>query len=488
MVNSDSNGLKKILYMTAESSPYNKVGGLGDVSGSLPPILAKLYADQFDIRMVMPYHSNINIDQAKLKKIDEFTTEYANTHEYVSIYQDISANYPIYFLKSHSLSSTPPYTDNNQVDLIKYALFSKAIHQFCKVIDFMPDLYHANDWHTALAVYLTKTRVFRKNHAKPFSTIVAIHNLPYMGNSNRKILRKFGYRISTNLSLPKWARDIPLPMGMSRADCILTVSNGYAQEIMTPKFGCGLEHFLQKHAKKVVGIVNGIDINEWSPETDPFLPQTFNLASLDKRTINKQALLKQYFPGVNTNDPLLIWVGRLTQQKGADILIESLIALINKPWRCIILGTGDPVLEEAISSLSESYPDKVVGIAKFSNEIAHQLYAGGDMIVMPSQYEPCGLSQMFAMNYGCLAVATATGGLKDTIADFSTSNNPDGFLFSQPDKNECIAALELAIHTFIENPVQWQQMQHNAMQKDFSWRRSAEKYKDLYIKLMESHK
>ena len=488
MAKKGATGLQKILYLTAESSPYNKVGGLGDVSGSLPPILAKYYSDIFDIRMVMPYHSNISIDHEKLKKIGEFETEYANTLEYISIYQDTAADYPVYFLKSHSLSSTPPYTDNPQVDLIKYALFSKAVHQFCKIIDFMPDVYHANDWHTALSVYLTKTRVFRKTHSKHFSTIVAVHNLPYMGNANRKILRKFGYRISTNLSLPKWARDLPLPMGMSRADRILTVSNGYAQEIMTSKFGCGLETFLQKRAKKVVGIVNGIDMQEWNPETDTHLKANFSINSIEKRSQNKQALLDEYFPGSSLTDPLLVWVGRLTQQKGADILLNSLSNLMDKQWRCIILGTGDPALETQIKELSEEHPDKVTGIAKFSNEIAHQLYAGGDMIIMPSQYEPCGLSQMFAMRYGCLAVATSTGGLKDTISDFTSAAKPDGFLFSQPTIEECTAAIALAINTFSKEPEKWQQMQNNAMQKDFSWHRSAEKYKDLYIKLMESHK
>jgi starch synthase len=488
MVNQGANRQKKILYLTAESSPYSKVGGLGDVSGSLPPILAKMYPDLFDIRMVMPYHSNIDLSSATVEKVDEFETEYANTHEYVSIFQDVKAAYPVYFLKSQSLSNTPPYTENNQVDLIKYALFSKAVHQFCRVINFEPDVYHANDWHTALSVYLTKTRVFRKTHSKPFSTIMAIHNLPYMGNSNRKILRKFGYRISTNLSLPKWARDLPLPMGISRADRILTVSNGYAQEIMTPKFGCGLETFLQKRAEKVFGIVNGIDMDEWNPETDPLITQNFNLTDLAKRAENKKTLLAQYFPGSTIDDPLLIWVGRLTQQKGADILLDSLSEILDKKWRCIILGTGDPALEAAIAKLAEKHPQKIVGITKFSNEIAHQLYAGGDMIIMPSQYEPCGLSQMFAMRYGCLAAATSTGGLKDTIAHISSSEKPDGFLFSNPNVKECKAALELAIDTYINEPEQWLQMKKNAMQKDFSWHRSAEKYKDLYIELMESHK
>ncbi|MBI9048327.1 MAG: glycogen synthase [Anaerolineaceae bacterium] len=481
------NGLKKILYLTAESSPYSKVGGLGDVSGSLPPILADLYSAFFDIRMVMPFHKNMNTSNTNIKKLDELVVEYANTHEIIEVFQDQNAALPVYFLKSPSLSSTPPYTDNLQVDLIKYCLFSKAIHSFCDTINFLPDLYHANDWHTALAVYQTKTIAFKKNRKSPFSTILSIHNLPYMGNANRKILRKFGFRPSRNLSLPKWARDLPLPMGISRADQILTVSNGYAQELLTPEFGCGLHTYLQKKATKVAGILNGIDQTEWDPASDHFLAQNYTIDNLDQRMVNKKALFDKYFPGTSNKTPLLIWVGRLTGQKGADVLLDSLNMLLDQDWRCIILGTGDPALEKAIRTLANKVPEKIVGLAEFSNELAHKLYAGGDMIIMPSRYEPCGLSQMFAMRYGCLAVATATGGLKDTIKDYSSTENPDGFLFTAAKANDCSKSIALAMHVYQDNPGKWRQMQIDAMRKDFSWHRSAERYKAMYLKLLERH-
>jgi starch synthase len=296
-----------------------------------------------------------------------------------------------------------------------------------------------------LAVYQTGTQAFKNNRSKPVKTILSIHNLPYMGKANRDILRQFGIQPSTNQSLPEWARELPLPMGIARADHVLTVSNGYAQEMMTPAFGCGLDSFLRKNHTKISGILNGIDPTIWNPQTDTFVHQNFSQTTLSSRLENKKKLFSQYFPGSSTALPLLIWIGRLQHQKGADIFLESLNNILNQQWRCIILGTGDIALEKAVNKFAVSNPEKIVAITEFSNTLSHQLYAGGDMIIIPSRYEPCGLSQMFAMRYGCLPIATATGGLKDTIADIRTSDNPDGFLFNDPVEKACSDTIEMAM-------------------------------------------
>jgi starch synthase len=476
----------RMLFLTAESSPYIKVGGLGDVSGSLPPLLARMYPDLLDIRMVMPYHANLKLDPKAAKVVCEFQVSYPALKEKITAWQDNSASFPVYFLQSETLSKTPPYTEDWVFDLQKYTLFSLAVHKFMDTLQWIPDIYHGNDWHTALAIYQTGTRAFKQNTNKPFKTMLSIHNLPYMGLANRKVLAQFGIRPSQNQSLPDWARDIPLPMGMSRTDIISTVSNGYAQEIMTPEFGCGLDGFLQAKSVNVRGILNGIDPQEWDPTSDPHLVAHFSQATLQDRLANKKALFTQYFSKSKPSLPLLIWVGRLQGQKGADVFLDSLRNLLDQDWRCIILGTGDPALEESVTSLSSQYPEKIHGILKFDNAFSHQLYAGGDMIIMPSRYEPCGLSQMFAMRYGCLPIATATGGLKDTISDYSANLNSDGFLFLQPTVQACTESIQKALEIYSLNPQKWQTMQCTAMQKDFSWERSAEQYKDVYLNLLEN--
>ncbi len=478
--------LTKVLFLTAESSPYIKVGGLGDVSGSLPPLLAKMYPDLIDIRMVMPYHATLKLDPESARELCAFEVNFPALSETITAWQDLSASFPVYFLQSDTLSKTPPYTEDWIFDLSKYTLFSLAIHKFADTLQWIPDIYHANDWHTALAIYQTGTRAFKQQTIKPFKTMLSVHNLPYMGLANRKVLAQFGIRPSQNQSLPVWARDIPLPMGMSRSDLISTVSNGYAQEIMTPEFGCGLDGFLKSKSAQVRGILNGIDPQEWNPDTDPHLVAHFNSSTLENRLENKKALFRKYFPNSNPSLPLLIWIGRLQGQKGADVFLDSLRTLINSEWRCIILGTGDLALEEAVKTLSEQYPEKINGILKFDNAFSHQLYAGGDMIIMPSRYEPCGLSQMFAMRYGCLPIATATGGLKDTISDPAANPDPDGFLFEGPTIQACSESIQQALQLFSLDPQTWRKMQLNAMQKDFSWERSAEQYKDVYLNLLEN--
>ncbi len=476
----------KVLFLTAESSPYIKVGGLGDVSGSLPPLLAKMYPDQIDIRMVMPYHASLILDPKAAKVVCEFQVSFPALKEKITAWQDLSASFPVYLLQSEIISKTAPYTEDWVFDLQKYTLFSLAVHSFMDTLQWIPDIYHGNDWHTSLAIYQTGTRAFKQNTNKPFKTMLSIHNLPYMGLANRKVLAQFGIRTSQNQALPDWARDIPLPMGMSRTDLISTVSNGYAQEIMTPEFGCGLDGFLRAKSDKVRGILNGIDPQEWDPTSDPHIVAHFNQDSLQDRLTNKKALFDQFFPESKLSIPLLIWVGRLQGQKGADVFLDSLRNLLDLDWRCIILGTGDPALEEAVTSLSAQCPEKIHGILKFDNAFSHQLYAGGDMIIMPSRYEPCGLSQMFAMRYGCLPIATATGGLKDTISDEAATPISDGFLFSQPTVTTCTESIQKALKIYSNNPQKWQQMQLNAMEKDFSWERSAEQYKEVYINLLEN--
>jgi starch synthase len=486
MVKPISSPVIKVLFLTAEACPYVKIGGLGDVSGTLPEVIMRHYASQIDLRLLMPFHLNMQIDPSNIVTIGSFTMSFPDFSETITILQDKMAAFPIFFLQSPILSATKPYSSDSMLDLSKYSLFSQAVKQFCSEIHWEPDILHANDWHTALSVYQAGTPAFRQSMELPLKTLLSIHNLPYMGASNRDILRKFSIFPANTQALPDWARTIPLSMGISRADRVLTVSNGYAQEIKTPEFGCGLDTYFREHEEKVGGILNGIDQYLWNPEIDPLIHQPFSVDQLALRSENKKYLFAQHFPKSTLNTPLLIWVGRLQGQKGADILLESLQALSKEDWRCIILGTGDPDLEETALSLSAKLPEKLLVLNKFDDALSHQLYASGDMIIIPSRYEPCGLSQMFAMHYGCLAVATATGGLKDTIDDIEISQQPTGFLFSEANPNACTIKIHTAIEFYNQKADLWKLMQQRAMKKDFSWYRSAEQYKNEYLNLMEN--
>ena len=330
MENTGKRSVHKILFLTAESSPFVKIGGLGDVSGSLPGIIMQQYGQQFDVRVVMPYHHNMQLQPQDVQPIDSFTLESTYFSETITILQHQKTSIPFYFLQSNTLSATGPYSEDGLVDLRKYSLFCQAMQLTCEHLNWQPNLLHANDWHTALAIYLLTSPEMSQSR-KISKTILSIHNLPYMGAGDRDVLRHYGIQPSDDPDLPDWARQIPLPMGISRADRVLTVSNGYAQEIMTPDFGCGLDPYFQKYPNKVGGILNGIDEDIWNPQTDPLIVANFSLDQLDKRLENKRKLLSDYFPDPVDNQPLLIWVGRLQGQKGADVLLESLQAISDLP-------------------------------------------------------------------------------------------------------------------------------------------------------------
>jgi starch synthase len=258
-------------------------------------------------------------------------------------------------------------------------------------------------------------------------SVLTVHNLPFMGAGTGKALRSYGLPASRSEKLPQWARHFPLPLGMLVADRITAVSPTYAQEIMTPEFGCGLQDFIQKRADKVSGILNGLDMDAWNPEKDQNIPQPFGIDSLEQRQANKGALLKEFDLDPTGDDPLFILIGRMDAQKGVDLALESFRQLPDRPWKTILLGTGDPLLEAASRELERDFPDRFRAAIRFDAQLARRMYAGADILAMPSRYEPCGLAQMIAMRYGCIPVARATGGLKDTIVDAADEDSATAF-------------------------------------------------------------
>jgi starch synthase len=465
----------KVLFLASEADPYMKVGGLGDVAGSLPIALRALPGEELDVRLVIPFHKGIQADQLSLQRETVFTLSRQGGVEVpVQVFRTELHGMPVYLISGAPISGKP--YESAGVDGEKYIYFSLAALELCKRIDWRPDIVHANDWHTAASLYGVKLR-----QDDPFwrgvKTVFTVHNLGYMGAEAEDALLAYGLPPLDEPLYPMWACRQPMPIGLWASDSIVAVSPSYAQEIQTPEYGYGLDPFLRSRRKRITGIVNGIDTTLWDPVKDETLAVNFGEQTLALRTGNKAALQTQFNLERDPSVPLMAMVTRMDQQKGVDITLKTLRLITDEPWQVILLGTGNSDLENAARRLEADFPSRVCAALRFDAKLSRQLYGGADMFLMPSRYEPCGLAQMIAMRYGAVPVARATGGLRDTIAESRT-----GFLFTDASSNVMAAALRRAMQAF-QNRAKWQEMQVNAMREDFSWQKSAEQYASLYQKL-----
>ena len=474
----------KVLFASAEAAPFAKVGGLGDVAGALPASLLQNFSDEIDIRTIMPFHAVVKAKNAPRKKIGNFSFQ-ANTKQIdCELFISDIDGVPVYLIDNPYINhDSPVYHGDWQLDGMKYASFSLALLEALRYLDWKIDILHANDWHTALAVHALVTTYKSDPFFAGVKAVLSVHNLPYNGWGSQDAMNLLGFTASQDPDLPDWAKFTPLPMGIAASQKVIAVSPGYSREILTPEYGCGMENYLQKHVGKVIGILNGIDEDRWNPTEDESISHCFSVEQLFERVQNKLDLQKALGFEVNENIPLLTIVTRLSEQKGVPSIFEALPQLLDRKWQFALLGSGSPDLEERARKLAEEHPQRIACFVKYDDVISRVLYASGDIFLMPSLYEPCGLSQMFAMRYGNLPVATATGGLIDSISDYSA--NPEtatGFLYSEKTTAGLIKSLNLALDVF-ENKETWQAMQKNAMTTDFCWKTSAKKYLDVYQSL-----
>jgi len=472
----------KVLFLAAEADPFVKVGGLGDVAGSLPIAIRALPPDAtgdiaVDIRLALPFHPILRSKAASLRPIEPFSIQRGEEEILVEAFETTLEGMPVYLIGGGPIdSSGSVYSSKPDVDGEKYTFFSLAALSLVKQLDWHPDVIHANDWHTALAGYGLLVQHWQEGQARPAS-LITVHNLPFLGPDVDKILDTFGVPLAQT-DLPAWARLKPLPLGLWAADAIVAVSPTYADEMLSPEYGSGLESFLKSRRDSLTGILNGLDVNSFNPATDEALASQFTIDTLEKRKANKVALTGQLDLVHGQSIPLLGVVSRMESQKGIDVLLDSLRKLSDIPWQAVILGTGDPELEKSARKLSEDFPKRVRIEAKYDAKLARQIYAGADIFLMPSRYEPCGLSQMIAMRYGCVPVVRAVGGLHDTVTDGET-----GFVFIKPRIKDFVAAIHRALAKFDDKDV-WRSMQENGMRQDFSWQNSALKYFELYKRLI----
>lgn len=467
-----------VLFLAAEADPFIKVGGLGDVAGSLPHALRALSNDEIklDVRLVLPYHPAVKAEN--LRPLEVFSLPRSGSEVGVEAFETTLNGMPVYFIGGEPIRANGSvYSLDAKLDAEKYTFFSLAALELPNQLNWQPDVVHANDWHTALSIYGNLTKRWEAN-ARHVAGVVSLHNLPFMGPDISALLEAYGIKLAQT-DLPDWARVMPLPLGLWASDAIVAVSPGYASEVLTEEFGCGLHDFLQLRKETVSGVLNGIDTVSFDPITDKNIGVNYDSATIEKRAINKKLLQDRLGLKLDPDVPMLAVISRMDVQKGVDLAFTALKNMKRVDFQAVILGTGDPKLEESARDLQALFPEKIKAELRFDAKLARKIYAGADMILMPSRYEPCGLAQMIAMRYGCVPVVRAVGGLKDTVKQAET-----GFVFEKIHHMSLVGAVKTAMKSMKDKET-WRTIQRAGMQMDFSWEASARAYLELYLSLVK---
>jgi len=475
----------RVLFCASEAVPFAKTGGLADVAGALPPALADL---GHDVRLALPKYSAIEAAKIASRPVGKpFDVRLGDESFPVSI--EVSDALPGV---STYLVDCPAYFDREGLygqpdDAQRFALFCRAALQFIEQDDWKPQVIHGNDWQTALIPVYLRTSYAQHPHLSRIGALHTIHNLAYQGLFDPPVLQAVGLDPSlfTIDALEFYGKANFLKGGLIFADLLNTVSKKYAEEIQTREYGERLEGVLTKRRDDLHGILNGLDYETWNPKTDAFLEANYDAGDLKPKAANKAALQRRLGLLERPHVPLFGLVSRLAGQKGLDILGEVLPHLLRLDVQFALLGTGEQYYQDLLSRLAADHPDKMGVALTFDNALAHQIYAGSDMFLMPSRYEPCGLGQMISLRYGTIPVVRSTGGLADTITDFNAETGEgNGFSFQEHTAVALMAAIARAILTF-KTPPTWSRLVRNALAADFSWDRSARQYADLYQRVAD---
>ena len=476
----------KVLFLAAEAVPFAKVGGLADVAGSLPRAIRVL---GHDIRLMIPRYGTIRSDQFRLEKVgDPFRIPVGPGEEHVHLIQStLDENIPVYLIWNESYFSSRDRVYGFDDDAQRFAVFGRASLAALHLLDWKPDVIHTNDWHTGIVPAWLNTAGRRDDFYRSIATLFTIHNMAYQGIAGRLILTFAQMEHLQHLPVEQPGTVNWMAQGIAHADLVNAVSEQYAREILIPETGMGLAPLLQKRQDRLFGVLNGIDYDQWNPSTDPNIPHRFDTETIDRRVANKTALQQQARLSVRPEVPLVGMVSRLDQVKGMDLMEPVLEWLLGGEAQFVLLGTGQPEYHEMFERIQDRFPDRMRAFLKFDDVLARRIYAGADMFLMPSAAEPCGLGQMIAMHYGCVPVVRATGGLADTVSDYTAKRGRGtGFTFSEYTPEACQDALERAMQIY-RNGKAWRKLQQRGMTVDFSWSASAKEYVKLYRRAIKVH-
>ena len=477
--------MKKILFVTSEAHPLIKTGGLADVCGSLPKALAELNQD---IRLIIPNYQALKSSES-VRFLFSLRVDNRNINILETKLPD--SNVLVWLVDYPTFYNFPgnPYVDELGEP---WANNAERFGLFCRVVveaamdrvyqDWKPDVVHCNDWQSGLVPALLSLENNRP------ATVFTIHNMAYQGlfpvsdvallNLPGQLWHPAGLEFHNQLSFIKG--------GLVYADYVTTVSPTYALEIQTPDYGYGLEGLLEHRNESLGGIINGVDLDQWDPETDVYLTHQFSTKNLDQKSLNKTELQAKFLLPINDDVPLLGLIGRLVEQKGIDLILECLPELLAMDVQFVLLGSGDKDFEKQLEAIALDYPNKMAIKIGYDESLAHLIEAGSDVFLMPSRFEPCGLNQMYSQRYGTIPVVRKTGGLADTVTDTLpetlSNNSASGIVFNEASASSLFEAIKRVLILY-SVPESWKKMQLAGMKKDFSWQKSAQEYLALYDSL-----
>ena len=472
----------KIVMAAAECAPFAKAGGLADVIGALPLELVKL---GHEVQVIIPKYSLIHERyQEQFRKMEVHSFEFKEKTATYTMHELVKHGVQFLFLENDS------YFERDSIygpdDAERYAFFTRAVLDFLARSETAPDVVHVHDWHTAVLPFLLKEDPQYQQLSSRVKTVLTIHNIQFQGNFSKSVFLE-QYRMDESFydnGQVEWHGNFnSLKTGILYADKLTTVSPNYRDEILTEAYGEGLQHLLGERETDLQGILNGIDTDAYDPQGDEHIAQTFSAEDLQGKQANKRAIQKRCGLPEQPDVPLLTMISRLSGQKGIDVLEQTLLEFLEGDVQFVLLGSGEARFEEFFQRLEVDYAGKVSVHLGFDESFAHQLYAGADIFLMPSHFEPCGLSQLISMRYGTIPVANRTGGLRDTVEEYDeVQTTGTGFLSDFKAGVHYDEALSRAL-SFYHQPEHWKALIHNGMKRDSSWSRSAKDYEQLYASL-----
>lgn len=473
---------KKVLFVAAEALPYVKTGGLADVAAALPKALLK---ENYDVRVVMPLYFNIpDKFRTTMQYLGCCYVALAWRYQYCGVFTQKYDGVTYYFLDNEY------YFKRNGIyghydDAERFAFFSKAALEALPIMDFTPDIIHCHDWHTGLTpVYLD---VYYRNspYCKNARTVFTIHNIQFQGKYGNEICDDIIGLPADKKSLVQYQNCVNYMKGaIECSNKVTTVSPTYAKEILNSYYSFGLQDILGARKYKLCGIINGIDVDLNNPATDKALFKNYDKDTVADKAANKKGLQQMLNLDQNPNVPVIGMVTRLTEQKGMDLIANVFEEILSKGIQMVVLGSGDWKYESLLKDMQKRFPDKLRAVLGFSGDLASKIYAGADIFLMPSKFEPCGLSQMISMRYGTIPVVRETGGLKDTVVPYNgATKEGTGFTFYSYNAHDMLYAIERAVGLYYDYKDDWKQLVQNAMSQDFSWNNICKQYIALYENL-----
>lgn len=478
---------KNVLFVSSEAVPFIKTGGLADVAGSLPKYFDK---EHYDVRVMLPKYLCIPEKwRSQMKYVTHFYMDLAWRSQYVGVLEMEYAGVHYYFIDNEFYFAGPKPYGYIHEDIEKFAFFSKAALSAMPLLGFKPDIVHCHDWQTGLVPVYMKERFHDGEFFRDMKSIMTIHNLKFQGIWDLKKVKDITGLppyFFTSDKLEAYGDANYLKGGIVYADAVTTVSDSYAEEIKTPFYGEHLDGLMRARSNCLTGIVNGIDYEEFNPATDTRIVSNYNQKTFRKeKPKNKKALQQELGLEVNDKKFMIGIVSRLTDQKGLDLIAYMMDQICAEDVQLVILGTGESQYENMFRHFAWKYPDRVSANIYYSENMSHKIYASCDAFLMPSLFEPCGLSQLMSLRYGTVPIVRETGGLKDTVEPYNEyESTGTGFSFANYNAHEMMNTINYAKHVFYNNKREWNKIVDRGMLKDFSWTSSAKKYQKLYDNLL----